>query len=413
MFHETFNSDSISSEQSPDSLCSGESDAQETQSVAKKHTARGESQSSQQEYQETCYSVRADNIEDVKRLENFPSDRELRNYMLWRRQHSGKEAYRYWVSNPPTKEDLYNLRPSAAAAFYGQLADFVTSKISVEHSLKFVQPILDETSLEKFVSDYRRGVVQKSENFQALVAESGYPEKIDQSFKLSGLNLQIGEKSCDLVAEPWGIDGFLANILMFQEGFIWHVTADRVGKYFAETDYRVYLNPQIDQAISMADKLTSDFQNRNLPIMTKILNRSVEVAGKQHISTVRSEGLIVYASENEINEVIEVILNCYQQDFQAFANRRTPKLAAMIAPGIAVATNQNLGKKTSFNRHRTRIIESAWEAFELQSTPSEDVFSVISQEEIETFKRLLKAELSSNQVDIRNISFPDNVTPRD
>ncbi len=35
MFHETFNSDSISSEQSPDSLCSGESDAQETQSVAK------------------------------------------------------------------------------------------------------------------------------------------------------------------------------------------------------------------------------------------------------------------------------------------------------------------------------------------------------------------------------------------
>ncbi len=48
--------------------------------------------------------------------------------------------------------------------------------------------------------------------------------------------------------------------------------------------------------------------------MTKILNRSVEVAGKQYISTVRSEGLIVYASENDISEVIEVIFNCYQND---------------------------------------------------------------------------------------------------
>ena len=364
-------------------------------------------------YRQISDSIRAGDIDKIRSLDNFPTDNEIEDFLRWKQLNTHREAYGYWAFGLPTKDDRANLLPLYGAVFYDQLVNLVKSKVRCL-SLPEAEGGQggDKLLTTQILNNYRHYLTQKSASFQLAAASDNYPHLSNDLFNLNGLNLTAGDQVLDLSLEYEAKAGLISNMISAEKEFVTHCTAYLLNAYLLRQavplQYCIYLNPQISQSVRVAAELIDKFETSRLAVKTDILNRATE-AGSHHILDIKTWSIAVYVNQAQIDYALDLILNHYRQDYLAFAGRTIPKLAAGIAHGIAVSTQEGFDSdRYSFNGHRSDMFDTAWKEFEYYQMSA----SSVTHHDIQTFKQILQRECGKRQVDVRNISFPDSITFR-
>lgn len=327
--------------------------------------------------------------------------------MRWRQINSQRKSYEYWAFNLPTKLDRQNLQPLYGAVLYDQLINLIKAKVKVLPAPALGDQGEDRLLTAQILNNYRHYLTQKSASFQSAAASNQYPHPSNDLFGLNGLNLAEGEHVHDLSLEYKTKAGLIANIISDEKESITYCTAELLQAYLQRQEvplqYCIYLNPQISQTVRVATELIDKFEASRLAARTNIFNRAIE-GGSHHVVDTKSWSIAIYVNQVQMDYALDLILRHYKQDYLAFADRPTPKLAIDIAHGVAVATQEGFDNdRYSFTTHRSSIFDGTWKEFEYYQMST----SSVTHHDIQTFKQILQRECGKHQIDTRNIAFPD------
>lgn len=365
-----------------------------------------------EEYRRICATIAVEDVEKARDLDNFPDSNVLEDFLRWKQINVGTSSYEYWSNVLPSKEDRQNLKPIYGAVFYDQLVNFIDAKIDVAQSEHYRASGDNKLLLTQILNNYRHYISKKSETFQASLAAYGYPEKSNDLFRLNGLNLDIGGQIYDLTDRHLPKVGFLSNIISGDKSSVRYYTPALLKAYLAGGGAPfhccIYLNPQINQAVRVAEELIGEFEEAGLAIRADIFNRAID-AGGHHILDTNSWGIAIFSDKLQTGKILDATLRCYKRNYSLFAQRPTPKLAVQVADGVAIATQEGFDQERySFNEHRVQVFDKAWDDFKFyQMSPSS-----VTPHDIAMFKQLLEQECRLNQIDLQNISFPDRMVFR-
>ena len=364
-------------------------------------------------------TVRADSFEAARDLSNFPGDNELEDFVQWRINHPHEgSSYSYWCSEMPTARDFEFLTPLGGAAFYEQLAGLIGEKARIMLSPHREHSPESRAVIGRVLENYRQKLARQVAEFQQRVVARDYPPKTDELFSFNGLKVNFAGQEHDLSRSQVEIvPGWLSNVASHSRSFVNYVSSEALKRhYFQKHDgrrpgtgqetHRIYLNPDPRQAVDIAGNLIERFEGgpNPLPVTMMIYNRAVE-AGAKHLLSVRSEGIVLYTHEEHTDEVLQAVLSCYKQHYLAFAHRPVTKLAARIAEGVAIASQEGFdADQTSFLGHRAGLFDEAWQEFKYYQ---EAHFSAtVTAQDLQVFKQCLAVVLSKNDIDTRNLAFP-------
>ena len=364
-------------------------------------------------------TVKAVSFEDAQDLRNFPSDNELEEFIQWHINHPHEEnSYSYWCSETPTPRDFEFLTPLGGAAFYEQLVGLISEKTRIVQSPYCEHPPENQAVIDQVLQNYRQRLAWQVEEFQQRVITNDYPLKMDELFSFYGLKVCFGDQEHDLSRSQIElIPGWLSNIIPKSHSFVQYVSSEALKQYyfqkhdgrqvgFEQESHRIYLNPDPEHAIAIARNLIERFENLQapLPVTMLLYNRAVE-AGRRHLLSVRSEGMVLYTHEEHTNAVLEAVLSCYRQHYLAFAQRPVSKLTAQIADGVAMASQEGFdADQVSFIQHRSGLFDAAWQEFKYYQ---EAHFSAtVTSQDLQIFKQCLAVVLSKNDINIQNLAFP-------
>ncbi|MYB40290.1 hypothetical protein F4X86_03450 [Candidatus Saccharibacteria bacterium] len=359
-------------------------------------------------------AIRAKTIGEIENLEHFPSEQELSGYMELRLVYKRANSYLYWVEDLPSAEDRRDLEPAALADFYGGLADFISSRAALVDVSSGLRSPQEMDLLRGCLGDYSSRITQKAENFRELVSGGGYPSQQDfeKNFVFNGLNIKVGDKVRDL-CHGLGWSGDLMSNIDVRPLFVSYWTeamAHQKVVFAGKTlplHYRIYLNPELSRTLEIAGRLSDAFEHENLHVMHEIMNRPYNVAQyRGRIGGVRTEGITVYCNRYHANRALEIILECFEDNYDFFKDRPTPKLATPVAPGVAVASHEGFETMGySFDSHRSNIITDAWEDFASQNG---GMAMTVSHQSIHAFRQVLETEFRKHRINPRNIAFRDS-----
>lgn len=357
--------------------------------------------------------VRADKISDIRHLEHFPSDQELAGYIQLRQVYKDADDHLYWVEEMPTTADRRDLELPAVADFYHQLAEFTESRVGLVDVSAKRRSQGERDSIEGCLDTYSTLILRKERAYRELLQQGVLPDPagFEQNFLFDGLNIKEGNQIHDLSQVGAQADGLISNICV-SRSFVRYATEATANQLLhvpannSPLRYRIYLNPRISRMLEIAGQLADGFDHEDLQVACQIINRAWEVSRKRgQILGVGTEGMVVYCNEHQIDRVLEVILECFEHNYEAFQDRSHPTLATPIAPGIAIASGEGFDTaKYSFNTHRSTIIAAAWEDFESQQ---DGLASTVSHQSIYAFKQVLTEVFRRHDIDPHNISFND------
>ena len=399
--------------QIPDTRANGEGDLEDQRISA------DELEDFRSQWQAVKATVKAVSFEDAQDLHNFLDDNELEEFLQWHINHPYEESsYSYWCSEMPTPRDFEFLTPLGGATFYEELVGLISEKVSIAQSPYREQPPESQTVIDQVLQNYRQQLARNVEEFQHRVITNNYPLKTDELFAFHGLKVCLDEQEHDLSRSYIElIPGWLSNIVAQSRSFVQYASSEALKHYyfqkndgrragFEQETHRIYLNPDPEEAVMIAGKLIERFEDPQnpIPVTMKIYNRAIE-AGKRHLLSVRSEGMVLYTHEEHTNEVLEVVLDCYRQYYLAFAQRHVPKLTAQIADGISMASQEGFdADRKSFIKHRSELFDTAWQDFKHYQ---EAHFSAtVTSQDVQVFKQCLAGVLSENDINAQNLAFP-------
>lgn len=348
-----------------------------------------------QESRAALESIRARNFSEIRNLANFPSDQELADFLAWQKENPYKRGYSFWCSQRPREQDLQFLTPLGGIVFYDQLANLLQEKVKIIYP-EWV-PSLNDDGLERCRTDYINELATKNESFRMTVLKGLYPDKYSPLFKLA-------ESSAGLLSN---FDSWSASFVVYRSSEVVSSYASAKGGKFLSNNQRIYINPHPGRTISLAKTLIERFEQPDepLPVHLKIFNRATE-AGRQRLSRIRSEGLVVYAPPERADEVLDIVLNCYRQNYLDFTGRPATKLATPIAEGISAASEKGFDStQQSFVGHRAELIDKAYLAYQFQPGDHSSRSRRIS-DDLELFKKQMITVFNDNGVDLHNIAFP-------
>ena len=362
---------------------------------------------SSREYQQICASIRADNLDKIRSLVHFPIDNNIEDFLRWRQFNDHHDSCRYWMYHLPSAEDRQSLKPLAGVEFYNQLSEFINSKVMIMQSPQYDRASTEknESLFKRILDNYRSKITRQSKEFRDIVTRGDYPDFTSALFGFNGLNVNIGGQAHDLSQKHAKKPYFLSNIISNTESFVSYMTSELLKNSFESGDLKthtgIYLNPHIGVTVSVLSEIIEQLEHERLPAHIKILNRAGE-ASKQHILEIQSESIVIYTSVAHTDQVLNIILDYYKQNYSFFMGRPTPKLAIRVADGIAIATQEGYDEKYSFNSHRSLLIDQVWEDFKFYNMSNS-----FSQSDIQVFRQLLMQKFQQNQIDTHNIAFPD------
>lgn len=356
----------------------------EKKDVKNDHILVKESRELHQQDQEMRSSIRAWDLESIKKLNNFPDETLIEDFLFWRNSHPKSNVYKFVISLPSWEKNRQGLNSLLGFRLQNELINFIKSEVKlfkpdfIENSVEYAQKEARE------LNDYHLYLNSKSTELREYIeTHHSYPYNENWTvLHLEGLPV--------------------SNIVNSGKSFIVHFTESVLEKYSREKiSERIYLNPRAENSIQIASQLVKEFEASNLAVQTKILNRAIDVSRKDSCE-IRSEAIVVYSCPSETNQVLNKVLNCYMQNYQAFKYQPVTKLATKIAPGISVSTNQGFSsREESFNVHRAKMFSDAWD--QLQPMRSS---RGITYEDMSNFEILLKESCRKNGVNINNIAFP-------
>lgn len=178
---------------------------------------------------------------------------------------------------------------------------------------------------------------------------------------------------------------------------------DRMNNQETELNNRIYLNPDAFATPQIFEQVLQAANEAGLSIQLKMVQRAAEMStahkGRElgrAADALRGDGIVVYASKGQANEVLQLALAVAKDYPEAFVGRQTSKIPQRVAEGVAVGDEPGAAGE-SLTSHRAQLFEHA-AAAAAKSGKS-------GQEAREVFRRRAAMLAKANNINIENVAF--------
>jgi hypothetical protein len=204
---------------------------------------------------------------------------------------------------------------------------------------------------------------------------------------------------------------FRPNIKIQRQGggtFIMGYSDKRVGEKMGNQEQglskRIYLNPNPEVAPQVFEQILQASNEAGLSLQLKIFQRAPEFAQAhltrakgQTMDALRGDGIVIYASEDQSNDVLNMVLSLAKDNPEALMGRETSKIPQSVAEGIAVGDEPTEVRGKSLTSHRVDMFSYAANYVEKSGKTGDEAR--------ELFKDRLAAIAEANHTDPNNIAF--------
>lgn len=187
-------------------------------------------------------------------------------------------------------------------------------------------------------------------------------------------------------------EGHIFTNIKFQDSFIhWRsneYARYRLGGYVPKLQYRIYLNPDSRNIVDVFQKVIDEASANSLLMTCKVQDRALELSDEYRnpIGMIRGDGIVVYLeNKNDVQNMLNYLLQMYQDNPNFFINRKTNKIPQPIVPGISLGDEPGI-QGQSLTSHRVNFLQ------EIAEITRERTKMGIA-DEVEDFRRNLKIEL--------------------
>lgn len=169
---------------------------------------------------------------------------------------------------------------------------------------------------------------------------------------------------------------------------------------------RIYLNPDIEAAPEIFEQLLQSANEAGIPLQLKMFQRAPELAtlyksrtrGKDtELGGLRGDGIVMYAEDEDANEVLEMVLALAKDNPDSFKGRSVSRVPQSVAEGIAVGDEPVRAKGASLTSHREKIFSYAADKTRESDKKGEDARQL--------YRDLVKQVALDNGVNPNNIAF--------
>ena len=344
--------------------------------------------------------IKAHTRQEARSLDNFPSNEFFRELLSELESDENFNIYRHLTRTPATEQDSHDLSAHNSVAFYNKMISFINYHLKIDGPKNVFKKQAIEARMEatrnKYTDDLNI-IAQQLEH----AAQNGSNRQAMIDIAAMQPRLVIKTQSDDRYDLMHGsVAGYRSNIQRYNKFFIYWRSATYSGQELEKPHERLYLNPDINQAVEISHQLAQRFDQESIPISFKIFNRCLETEARIN-DPIRTEGLTVYSPQSTIDQALEIILDIYKQNHQAFENRQIPILSTPIVEGIGLASDQGFDYlKISFNQHRALILDQAYTLYKAYRQRKPEVKG------IGLYKGFVKALCREQNIDVNNLSFP-------
>ena len=265
---------------------------------------------------------------------------------------SGEEAFgiKHWLdrSLPSPAERAISKDPELIANLHDDAADLITRNLRIATS-----------GIEEPGKNYLRE--QKAKFFSRLETDKQVFRTVaheartsgPRTTRLNGADEFIGfgvttrEGNKDLLDIDTKVPGIRPNIQVQREVsgvFIhWQTdarTKERVhGNPGEELTKRIYLNPEVTEIVGTFETLMQALNEAGIDAKGKMLVKANEAIAKNagdKVEDVRADSIVLALSDKDADAVLDLVLSLYRDKPEIFEGRPTPKIPAVVAPGIAI-----------------------------------------------------------------------------
>lgn len=201
-------------------------------------------------------------------------------------------------------------------------------------------------------------------------------------------------------------EGYIYTNIKFQDSFIhWRsneYARHRLGGDVPKLQYRIYLNPDSRNIVDVFQKVIDEASANSLLMTCKVQDRALELSDEyrrpNRIGMIRGDGIVVYLeNKNDVQNMLNYLLQMYQDNPNFFINRKTNKIPQPIVPGISLGDEPGI-QGQSLTSHRVNFLEEVAQITR-ERTKTETVNG------IEEFRRNLKDKASDYNINPNNIAF--------
>ena len=167
---------------------------------------------------------------------------------------------------------------------------------------------------------------------------------------------------------------------------------------------RIYLNPRTQDAVRVFREVVDAASAANLSVKGKILDRSSEANVMKAYNDqdaanrdVRGDAIVLYAGEDEANELLAIAEQVLNQNPAAFKNRDVSSVPLKLAGGLAIGDEPG-EKGASLTSHRAGVLEEV--ASEVRNNDPGT-----KEARVKVFKALWKTAASQKNINPDNMAF--------
>ena len=223
-----------------------------------------------------------------------------------------------------------------------------------------------------------------------------------------------------LNARGFGLDGVRPSIKVQSDNgpFIMAYTKPRIYEKLNQQDQvldrRIYLNPDLESAPLIFEKLLQAANKSGISAQIKMLQRAGEMMGlsrrvksspEQSAGGIRGDGIVAYVNNKDADELLGLALDIAREDDGAFVNRKTSRIPQSVADGVAIGDEPTQTPGHSLTSHRAEIISNV--------VGMAQESGLEGSEARRYFRFCLDHNLKINGVDPNNVAFNHESEVRD
>lgn len=266
----------------------------------------------------------------------------------------------------------FDRSPDAIVAHRDELTDFISDKLTFYMPSDALQP--EEMGVLKHrKNQFKQKLINdklKVANYIRSAKQGLDPEPPMNAIDFHGMTVATAAGSrVDLLAES--SRGVRANIYIQREiaGRLVHWSSPaynqaKVQRQPVPMTRRIYLNPTAESSVGIFRQVTEEAEAAGLTVKGKIQDRTSEALSGWNrdkdgkLQTTRGDGIVMYASEKDANNLLGIVESVYTTNPLAFKGRQVSRVPLRIGEGIAVGDEVS-DSSTSLTSHRAEKLSEA------------------------------------------------------
>lgn len=202
------------------------------------------------------------------------------------------------------------------------------------------------------------------------------------------------------------LKGHIYTNIRFQDSFIhWRSTEyakHRLAEDVPKLQHRIYLNPDSRNIVEVFQKVIDKASTDDMLMTCKVQDRALELGDKYKRpygrDVTRGDGVIIYLeNKNDVKNMLDYLLQIYQDNPDIFIDRETNKVPQPIVPGISLGDEPEI-QGESLTSHRVKFLE------EIAEMTKERV-KTTNVDEVGEFRKNLRNEAPNYNINPSNIAF--------